>query len=195
MLRPFAANSPKIEAAQCAALCEAARTASYAIVTKRAAGEKIGAERSSAIFASVMAERRVAEFVVEYLPDALEALARPFADVPIGDHSFALTSVQLDRELADGGFLNVAFDPEPGVGTAAVIVERLARLPFATEAAPIGIVRPLLGERVSGPICMAGASKRQPLVQFLREGATVVVGGDDSAATFTATAAQVSAEP
>jgi alkylation response protein AidB-like acyl-CoA dehydrogenase len=67
----------KIEAANVAALCEAARTASYAIVTKRAHGEVIGAESSSARFATVMAERRAAEFIVEYLPEAL-ADAHPY---------------------------------------------------------------------------------------------------------------------
>jgi alkylation response protein AidB-like acyl-CoA dehydrogenase len=61
----------KIEAANVAALCEAARTASYAIVTKRAKGEGVGPESSSARFATVMAERRVVEFVAEYLPEAL----------------------------------------------------------------------------------------------------------------------------
>ncbi len=61
----------KIEAANVAALCEAARTASYAIVTQRAKGEGVGPESSSARFATVMAERRVAEFVAEYLPEAL----------------------------------------------------------------------------------------------------------------------------
>ncbi len=70
-------DAVKIEAAQVAALCEAARTASYAIVTRRAKGELIGAESSSARFATVMAERRVAEFVVEYLPEAL-ADAHPY---------------------------------------------------------------------------------------------------------------------
>ena len=67
----------KIEAAHCAALCEAARMASYAIVTRRAKGEVIGAETSSARFATIIAERRVAEFVVEYLPEAL-ADAHPY---------------------------------------------------------------------------------------------------------------------
>lgn len=67
----------KIEAAHAATLCEAARNASYAIVTKRANGETIGPESSSARFATVMAERRVAEFVVEYLPEAL-ADANPY---------------------------------------------------------------------------------------------------------------------
>jgi alkylation response protein AidB-like acyl-CoA dehydrogenase len=61
----------KLEAAHCAALCEAARMASYAIVSRRSRGEAIGAESSSARFATIMAERRVAELVVEYLPEAL----------------------------------------------------------------------------------------------------------------------------
>jgi alkylation response protein AidB-like acyl-CoA dehydrogenase len=73
----WSGEAVKIEAANVAALCEAARIASYAIVNKRAKGEVIGAESSSARFATVMAERRVAEFVVEYLPEAL-ADAHPY---------------------------------------------------------------------------------------------------------------------
>jgi alkylation response protein AidB-like acyl-CoA dehydrogenase len=73
----WSGEAVKIEAAGVAALCEAARTASYAIVTKRAKGEVIGAESSSARVATVMAERRVSEFVVEYLPEAL-ADAHPY---------------------------------------------------------------------------------------------------------------------
>lgn len=73
----FAGEAVRIEAANALALCEAARMASYAIVSKRAQGEKVGAEASSARFATIMAERRVAEFVVEYLPEAL-ADAHPY---------------------------------------------------------------------------------------------------------------------
>jgi len=73
----WAGEAVKIEAAHAAALCEAARNASYAIVTRRAHGEAIGAESSSARFATVMAERRVADFIVEYLPEAL-ADAHPY---------------------------------------------------------------------------------------------------------------------
>jgi hypothetical protein len=78
--------------------------------------------------------------------DALDSLAKPYAAVPLHETGFALTDAKLDRELAEGGFLDVAFDPDLGVGSAAVIVERLARLPQATEAALAAIVRPLLGE-------------------------------------------------
>jgi alkylation response protein AidB-like acyl-CoA dehydrogenase len=67
----FAGEAVRIEAANALALCEAARLASYAIVAQRARGEAVGAEASSARAATVMAERRVSEFIVEYLPESL----------------------------------------------------------------------------------------------------------------------------
>lgn len=73
----FSREAVRIEAAEAAALCEAARLASYAIVSRRAAGETIGQESSSARYATVMCERRVAEFIVEHLPEAL-ADAHPY---------------------------------------------------------------------------------------------------------------------
>ena len=126
--------------------------------------------------------------------DALDALAKPYAGVPIGDHSLALTSAELDRELAQGGFLDVAFDPELGIATAAIIVERLARLPFATEAAMSAIVRPLLGDAPAMTICLVEEGRANRPLRFLREGATVVVVGKQ-VIHFTATADQVRAEP
>ncbi|WP_395395113.1 acyl-CoA dehydrogenase family protein [Novosphingobium sp. BL-8A] len=67
----FSREYVRIEAARCAALCEAAGTANYAVVQKRVDGLAIGAESSSARYATVMAERAVCEFVVEFLPEAL----------------------------------------------------------------------------------------------------------------------------
>lgn len=67
----FSGEIVRAEAAKCAALCEAARTAIYAIVQKRVDGLAIGAESSSARYATVMAERAVCEFIVEFLPEAL----------------------------------------------------------------------------------------------------------------------------
>lgn len=58
-------------AARALAACEAARLYSYEIVDKRRHGTPIGAEASVARYATVMAERQAAEFVVEYCPDAL----------------------------------------------------------------------------------------------------------------------------
>ncbi|HEX7852393.1 MAG TPA: acyl-CoA dehydrogenase family protein [Sphingobium sp.] len=67
----FSRETVRIEAGKCAALCEAARTANYAIVQRRVDGLDIGGESSSARYATVMAERAVAEFVVEFVPEAL----------------------------------------------------------------------------------------------------------------------------
>jgi Acyl-CoA dehydrogenase, C-terminal domain len=127
--------------------------------------------------------------------DALESLTRPFAEVPVGDASFALSSERLDRELAEGGFLDVGFDPDLGIGTAALVVERLARLPYATEAAMSAIVRPLLGEGVSGPICLVEEGKPGRLLRFLRAGARVVMVGEHCVASMAVTADQLRPEP
>lgn len=67
----FTRETVRIEAGKCAALCEAARTANYAIVQSRVDGLVVGPESSSARFATVMAERAVCEFVVEFVPEAL----------------------------------------------------------------------------------------------------------------------------
>jgi alkylation response protein AidB-like acyl-CoA dehydrogenase len=59
------------QAAKARAACDAARLYSYSIIDKRRHGLTIGAEASAARFATVMAERSVAEFVVEFVPEAL----------------------------------------------------------------------------------------------------------------------------
>ncbi|HMP55552.1 MAG TPA: acyl-CoA dehydrogenase, partial [Novosphingobium sp.] len=50
--------------------------------------------------------------------DFLDSLARPYASVPLHDTSFALTSDELDRELAENGFLDVMAVEELGPVTA-----------------------------------------------------------------------------
>jgi alkylation response protein AidB-like acyl-CoA dehydrogenase len=64
-------DAVKIEAARAAALCETARNACYAIVEQRVRELPVGPEASSARYNVVLAERAVAEFVVEYVPQAL----------------------------------------------------------------------------------------------------------------------------
>ncbi len=127
--------------------------------------------------------------------DALDSLTKPYAGVPIGDPNFALISKALDRELAEGGFLDVAFESDLGTISAAIVVERLARLPYASEGAMSALVRPLLGKGVSGPICMVEDGSPRMLLRFLKPGATLVIIGDHSVGTHTVTADQVRAEP
>ncbi len=126
--------------------------------------------------------------------DALDSLAKPYASVALHETGFALTDAGLDRELAQGGFLDVAFDADLGVGSAAVIVERLARLPQATEAGLAAIVRPLLGEAIGAPLCLVEEARSNRPIRYLRDGASVVVIGDQ-VTSFKATAELIRAEP
>jgi alkylation response protein AidB-like acyl-CoA dehydrogenase len=59
------------QAARARAACEAARLYSYSIVDQRRHAVTVGPEASAARFATVIAERLVAEFVVEHVPEAL----------------------------------------------------------------------------------------------------------------------------
>jgi hypothetical protein len=123
--------------------------------------------------------------------DFIDSLTRPYAGVPMHDTSFALTSDELDRELVEGGFLDVAAIPELGPVTAALVAEKLARLPFAVEAAASALVRPLLDPELPRPICLVEEGQLRKPIRFLKPGATVVVVGEGGVRSFTADEAQV----
>jgi alkylation response protein AidB-like acyl-CoA dehydrogenase len=59
------------QAARALAACESARLGSYEIIDQRSRGITPGPEASATRFATVNAERQVADFVVEHLPEAL----------------------------------------------------------------------------------------------------------------------------
>jgi alkylation response protein AidB-like acyl-CoA dehydrogenase len=126
--------------------------------------------------------------------DAIDSLAKPFAAAPLHDAGFTLTSDPLDRALIEGGFLDVAFDPDLGAVTAALIVERLARLPYAIEAASSALVRPLLGDDLPQPLCLVEAGRLTRPIRFLKPDASVVMIGHDGVTSFTAAPDQVRTE-
>ena len=121
----------------------------------------------------------------------IDSLSRPYASVPMHDTSFALTSDALDAELAASGFLDVMAMPELGAVTAALVVERLARLPFAVEVAASSLVRRLVDPELPRPLCLVEAGALRKPVRFLREGASVVVVDELSVRSFTAGAEYV----
>ena len=123
--------------------------------------------------------------------DFLDTLSRPYASPPLHDCSLALSSDALDAELAEGGFLDVAGMEELGPVTAALVVERLARLPFAVEAAASALIRPLLGPELPRPLCVVEEGKLSRPVRYLKPGATVVVVGASGVRSFTASEADV----
>jgi alkylation response protein AidB-like acyl-CoA dehydrogenase len=59
------------QAARAQAACEASRLGSYNIIDQRSRGQVPGPEASAVRFGTVNAERLVAEFVVEHIPEAL----------------------------------------------------------------------------------------------------------------------------
>ncbi len=117
--------------------------------------------------------------------DFLDGLTRPYASVPMHDCSLALTSDALDAELTEGGFLDVAAMEELGPVTAALVVERLARLPFAVEAAASALLRIALDPELPRPVCLVEVGNLSRPVRHLKPGATVIVVGDD-VCSFTA---------
>jgi hypothetical protein len=78
------------------------------------------------------------------LATALEGLVAPFKEMPVNFRGFALASDSLEAQLAEAEFFDIATSEGLGAVSAAITVERLARLPFACEAALSMLVRPFL---------------------------------------------------
>lgn len=113
--------------------------------------------------------------------DALDNFARPFEEKPIEACGFVLESQEFDAELAGAGFLEVGHDPDLGLVTAALVVERLARLPYVSEIAASAIIGPSLGEATQRPLCLANGALPAAPVRFLRPGARILVLDGESA--------------
>lgn len=80
----------------------------------------------------------------EALLSAIDRLAQRFETKPTEFHGFALVSRELEEELTEGQYFDVAQVPELGPLSAAMAVERLARLPCTAEIALSMLVRPQL---------------------------------------------------
>ncbi len=118
--------------------------------------------------------------------DFIDALTRPYASAPLHDAGFALTCDALDAELEQGGFLDVMAMEELGAATAALVAERVARLPAALEAAVSLLVRPLIAADLPRPVCLVEEDQLRKPVRFLKAGCSVVVIGASGVRSFTA---------
>ncbi|TGD71369.1 acyl-CoA dehydrogenase [Mangrovimicrobium sediminis] len=85
---------------------------------------------------------------------ALDKLAERFATSPVDFHGFALVSQELDNELEESQYFEIAAIPEMGPLSAALAVERLARLPYTAEIALSMLVRPHLDLELPRPIAV-----------------------------------------
>jgi len=123
--------------------------------------------------------------------DFIDSLAKPYASVPMHDVSLALESAELDAALVENGFLDVMAVEELGPVTAALVVEKLARLPFAVEAAASAMVRPLVDPDLPRPLCLVEEGRTTRPIRFLRPGATVLVVGPSGVRSFCADAGMI----
>ena len=90
----------------------------------------------------------------ESLVEAIDKLATQFQQKPTEHHGFALVGDELEQELQQGEYFDIAQVPEFGPLTAAMAVERLARLPFTAEIALSMLVRPHLAGDVPRPLAV-----------------------------------------
>ena len=88
------------------------------------------------------------------LVEAVDKLALQFQQKPTEFHGFALAGDELERELQQGEYFDIAQVPEFGPLTAAMAVERLARLPFTAEVALSMLVRPHLAGDLPRPLAV-----------------------------------------
>lgn len=90
----------------------------------------------------------------EALVSAVDKLAGQFENKPTEFHGFALAGRELEQELEDGQYFEIAQVPELGPLCAALAVERIARLPYTTEVALSMLVRPQLPGEWARPLAI-----------------------------------------
>jgi hypothetical protein len=127
--------------------------------------------------------------------DALDSMVRPYEAAPLHDAPLFAVDPALDSALVEAGFLDVAREPELGIATAALVIERLARLPLAVEAAASALVGPLLDEAAAHPVCLVDARHWRRPVRYLRAGACVLVLEAHGVSRFIAAHGQFRPEP
>jgi hypothetical protein len=88
------------------------------------------------------------------LSDAIDRLAVQFETRPTDFHGFALFGADLEQQLEDGEYFDLALVPELGPVAAALAVERLARLPCTAEIALSMLVRPQLSPEWPRPLAL-----------------------------------------
>ncbi len=85
---------------------------------------------------------------------AIDKLARQFELKPTDFHGFALYGRELEKELEEGQYFDIALVPELGPLSAAMAVERLARSPYTAEIALSMLVRPQLSGEWPRPLAL-----------------------------------------
>ena len=110
------------------------------------------------------------------LSAAIDRMATRFEAVPTEFDGFALAGGELEQELENGQYFDIATIPEMGPLAAAVAVERLARLPCTAEIALSMLVRPQLDVELPRPFAVVDNGRPGRFVATA--GTLLVIDGD-----------------
>jgi hypothetical protein len=113
----------------------------------------------------------------EALVSAIDKLATQFETKPTEFHGFALAGRELEQELEEGQYFDIAAVPELGPLGAAMAVERLARLPCTAEIAFSMLVRPQLPGEWPRPLALVENSRPGRFVATAKT--VLVIDGDN----------------
>jgi alkylation response protein AidB-like acyl-CoA dehydrogenase len=112
----------------------------------------------------------------QLLMTSFEGMLERFREPPQGQHGYVAYSDELQAELSESGFLEIAQQPGFGLLEAAMLVEAAASCPVSVELAASAMIGPLLG--LPAPVTVAWG--RNKPVRFLPMAKTVcVIEGDE----------------
>ena len=111
------------------------------------------------------------------IDDAIGKLASQFNASPVDFHGFALVSEELDNALEENQFFDLASIPELGPLSAALAVERLARVPYTSEVALSMLLRPHLDIELPRPIAVIENGRPGRFVAIAKT--LIVIDGDN----------------
>jgi len=111
------------------------------------------------------------------LDTALDRMAAGFAEMPVDFRAFALVDPALEQAVEDNGFFDIALVPELGPVSAALAVEKLARLPVTGELALSMLVRPRIDPSLPRPFALVEQGRPG---RFVHGAGTVIVCEGDA---------------
>jgi hypothetical protein len=112
------------------------------------------------------------------LAGALDKLAARFEIKPTDAEGFALEGPELEQELENGEYFDIATIPEMGPVSAALAVERLARLPYTAEVALSMLVRPQLDIELPRPLALVENGRPGRFVATAKT--LIIIDGDET---------------
>lgn len=111
----------------------------------------------------------------QQIEEALAQMVERHSVLPVGDPTYVKTSPELDRDLKASGFLNIAREEGLGDLEAVMLIDAVAKIPYASEVAASALVAPNVTAReLPGPIALTRLPLGSP-IRFLKAGGTLLV--------------------